>query len=342
MAACEEPPQATGLWIEPQHTVLHLPLFLVPEKDPAKIRKLFKVRLRGSGTDILGDLKVSEDVSFVPLIPFTTNSRYECWLGEKKIDSFSIPYNDNATGPKLLAVYPMSGKVPVNLLKIYLAFSEPMRENVSDRYIKLVKGRSDTLHEVFLSLQPELWNEDRTVLTIWLDPGRIKRELQPNQRMGAPLEENNSYTLVVDKNWTSAQSIAIGKNAGATWTTVSRDSLTPDPALWRLQVPKPGTRQPLNIDLTESLDHFLLAESIRVQRSDGKRVAGSLTITDQDSRCQFVPEATWAAGDYELRVDSRLEDLAGNNLNRPFDRDITTTRAKTAKAYYTRSFSIGK
>ena len=61
-------------------------------------------------------------------------------------------------------------------------FSQPMQEGVSAEHICLVKGEKDTLKNVFLDLQPELWNHDRTMLTLWLDPGRIKRDLQPNRQ----------------------------------------------------------------------------------------------------------------------------------------------------------------
>ena len=40
----------------------------------------------------------------------------------------------------------------------------------------------------FLDLQPELWNAEGTVLTLWLDPGRIKRDLIPNKELGIPLK----------------------------------------------------------------------------------------------------------------------------------------------------------
>jgi hypothetical protein len=40
-----------------------------------------------------------------------------------------------------------------------------------------------------------------------------------------------------------------------------------------------------------------------------------------------------------LEVESRLEDLSGNNLNRPFDRDITKQKAGD-KPVYNRDFRI--
>ena len=36
----------------------------------------------------------------------------------------------------------------------------------------------------------------------------------------------------------------------------------------------------------------------------------------------FYPKTNWEPGLYEITIDSRLEDLAGNNLNHVFDKDI--------------------
>ena len=88
-----------------------------------------------------------------------------------------------------MAIYPTQDTVPENLLKIYLQFSKPMREGQALRHIELLKNNRDTLPGVFLDLQPELWNVDRTTLTVWLDPGRIKRDLQPNGPIGKRRKE---------------------------------------------------------------------------------------------------------------------------------------------------------
>lgn len=40
---------------------------------------------------------------------------------------------------------------------------------------------------------------------------------------------------------------------------------------------------------------------------------------DHESGWQFMPEEAWQAGLYELIVNTRLEDLAGNNLHGLFD-----------------------
>jgi hypothetical protein len=338
---CKETTTHTGIWVEPGNTALHIPLSRLPDKRPGPIANMLSIRLHGSTTDILGNYKISDDIIFTPAIPFTTGNRYEYWFGDKLIDSFNIPAGKDLQAVSV-DIYPNIQKVPVNLLKVYLRFSAPMREGVSDQYLKLVKGAGDTLHDVFLNLQPELWNPDRTVLTVWLDPGRIKRDLQPNQRMGAPLEETSSYTLVIKQGWKTAQGMALDKDVSRSWTTTGRDSLPPSLASWQLQVPKKGTQDALVIGLNESLDHYLLPESIHIQEMDGRPVKGQFAIEANDSRCSFRPDAPWAGGEYQLVVDSRLEDLAGNNLNRPFDRDIIKTKERAAQPYYTRRFSIAR
>ena len=52
-------------------------------------------------------------------------------------------------------------------------------------------------------------------------------------------------------------------------------------------------------------------------------VVGQATIADGESCWTFRPLYPWQPQVYHLRVDARLEDLAGNSLTRLFDRDLT-------------------
>jgi hypothetical protein len=51
-------------------------------------------------------------------------------------------------------------------------------------------------------------------------------------------------------------------------------------------------------------------------------IKGDMEIGENESSWKFIPTNPWAPGEVQLRVESNLEDLAGNNLNRLFDRDI--------------------
>ncbi len=56
-----------------------------------------------------------------------------------------------------------------------------------------------------------------------------------------------------------------------------------------------------------------------------------------------MPQAPWAVGGYELRVATELEDVAGNNLHRLFDVDLSrTTAAGDGPAPRVRAFTISK
>ncbi len=55
----------------------------------------------------------------------------------------------------------------------------------------------------------------------------------------------------------------------------------------------------------------------------------------------FTPEKPWETGLYKLQVESRLADLAGNNLNRLFDVDLQSRKSiKSSQSIYTKSWRI--
>jgi hypothetical protein len=212
-----------------------------------------------------------------------------------------------------------------------------MQEGHALEYVSLVEG-DDTLRGVFLDLKPELWNLDGTLLTLWLDPGRIKRHLQPNQKFGAPLQKGKSYKLVVSKAWKGRNGKPLENNFEKHFVTTLRDSLSPDLEKWKLDLPTPGSRQPLRVDFHEALDYWLLQETIEIRDQHGNLFAGNFKMEGDYSFFTFEPDAPWKRETYTLECESRLEDLAGNNLNRPFDRDITLQPGQDTVAVHVRKF----
>ena len=311
-------------WEDKRAVGLSIPKQFTQSIPVDSLDQLLAVRLVDQNADILGSYQhVGDDIVFEPLIPFTRGLRYVLWLKNKRLSEITIPGLATGDNPALLAIYPSADSLPDNLLKIYLHFSRPMREGQSQKYVSLVKNNTDTLSGVFLDLQPELWNADRTVLTLWLDPGRIKRDLQPNKRLGAPLQSGGRYQIVVSSSWPDQQGAKLAKTTTKTFSTVPRDSLSPVPARWRINQPQVGSLQPLDVAFSEALDYSLLTETLHVMNEDGKTISGKWQPEDNEKRALFTPTEAWKTGQYRLRIESRLEDLAGNNLNRPFDRDIT-------------------
>ncbi len=276
----------------------------------------------GKRVPVLGDFRIEEQKTiFEPLVPFTHGLRYEILLDDKLFLEMEIPVAD-VTAPELLAIYPSQDTLPENLLKMYFEFTEPMVEGSSLAHITLLRSDRDTMKGTFLDLQPELWNADGTVLTLWLDPGRIKRDLIPNKELGTPLKTNEKYTLLVNKSWKSKNGASLLKSYTKIFITTKRDDFSPDPSAWKIHVPSAGGKEPLIIILPQPLDYFLLKEGITVRKIEGSLVSGVIEIDGKESVVKFVPSESWPRGSFTLNVESRLEDLAGNNLDRPFDRDV--------------------
>lgn len=322
-------------------TRLQIPAELVKEIPEDSLAVYVQVkRADQPATPILGSFHFEQELIFEPVISFSFDTEYQLYIKGKKISSISCKDPDPGAAPMVVTSYPQLDTVPENLLKIYLQFSQPMREGQSLTHISLLANGKDSLQNVFLDLQPELWNEDRTVVTLWLDPGRIKRDLQPHLRMGNPLQQQVKYTLAVSANWQNTKGIPLRQNYRWQFSTSVRDSLSPVPARWKLSTPARETKDPLLIYLSETLDHFLLQESFTIKNGNGTTVPGYWEITDKDRACRFIPSAPWAAGNYTIDIAARLEDLAGNNLNRPFDRDLRDSKKPATQTDYQRTFSI--
>jgi hypothetical protein len=309
--------------------------------DDDSVQQLLHVQVEKMERDMLGDYSVKDkQVLFQPLVPLSRGLNYRVLLREKLIGTISVPADGNAKAPRLVAVYPSTDTVPENLLKMYFRFSKPMREGEGLQYIVLLDEKNDTLDGTFLDLQPELWNKERTILTLWLDPGRIKRDLVPNQQLGNPLKKGRKYTLIVLKQWRDTEGLELDNQFTKTFSVGERDDALPQPKSWELVIPKSATASPLLINLPEPLDYFLLEETILIKDQENKTVAGSLQIKKNETGIEFIPSQPWKAGNYKLIVASYLEDLSGNNLTRPFDRDITRQAEKKETGFFEKSFMI--
>ena len=326
-------------WNNNQAIGIVVPMSLM-EKDDS-IEQLLHVRVEDSEADMLGNYSVKEDVAFFqPLVPLSRGLSYEILYRDKLIGKVNVPLADVANAPRLVAAYPSTDTVPENLLKIYFQFSAPMREGEALKHIFLLDEHKDTLPGTFLDLQPELWNKERTVLTLWLDPGRIKRDLIPNEKMGNPLQKGSHYTLVVSQQWKDVQGLSLQNSFQRELFVRKRDDSLPEPQSWQLQLPISSTSNPLQINFQEPLDYFLLEETISIWDEKNMAVPGTMRIKDNEWSVEFIPSQPWKAGPYKLRVASYLEDLAGNNLVRPFDRDITKQEEKKETNFFEENFII--
>ncbi|WP_198513461.1 Ig-like domain-containing protein [Confluentibacter lentus] len=279
---------------------------------------------------ILGDWSnVGDTITFTPVLPFTVGQTYKIKNKVEAVYVFKIGPDNIMTSTELLAIYPTSDAVPENLLKMYLVFSNPMQElgNSLD-YINVFDNTSNKEVTVFLELQSELWNKEHNVLTLWLDPGRVKTDLIPNKELGLPIQKDHNYTITINPNWKDAQGQTLNKTHTKTLIVGSRDSEKPNTKNWTIKPPKKDSDEPLTIHFNEALDYFLALESFTVFDPEKSNIAGTFSLANKEHELLFHPNQAWKSGTYTIVVENRLEDLAGNNINHLFDTDLKANNSK--------------
>ncbi|MEJ7693922.1 Ig-like domain-containing protein [Daejeonella sp.] len=335
------PAEITVIKKEGRSVAIFIPSDLVKGINEDNLDEEIFIRIAGKPENILGEYTQNDGgILFTPLIELTPGTDYQIIFQGRLLSGLSIPGRTNVGDVTLLAVYPSADTLPENLLKVYLNFSKPVRQGVSERYLTMLDGKGDTLKDIFLNLNTELWDEEGKQLTIWLDPGRIKRGLQPNEKEGNPLQSGSTYTLVISPEWTDLRGAALDKQHSKKFFTGRKDTQSPNPSTWKMNLPVSGSRQALSISFNESLDHSLLFNTITIIRRAGRPLNGKVSVGANERSLLFYPETPWAAGIYYLKIDSRLEDLAGNNLNRIFDRDLLNDKPAGKNEFHTKQFII--
>lgn len=339
----EDSKEITIIWNKEQAVGIAVPKRFLGHVPGDAVSNVLQVRVENNTTTMLGEYTARGNYFiFKPVVPLSFSMRYEVLFRNKIIGKLAIAMPDAAKAPRLLAIYPTADTLPENLLKVYLQFSAPMREGEAMQHVFISDDQGDTLRDVLLDLQPELWNKERTALTLWLDPGRIKRDLIPNRQMGNPLAGGKQYALFISGEWKSAGGLPLRHSYQENFYVGARDSIIPQPERWKLQLPAAKTNQALLIHFNEPLDYFLLQETIQVVDANGKPVVGIIKVIDKETRVSFIPDKHWQPGRYRMLISAHLEDLAGNNLNRLFDRDLLVPQLQKDKDVFEKAFEINR
>jgi hypothetical protein len=266
-----------------------------------------------------------DDVCFVPRFPFLAGTEYEVEVDGAVVGTVTCPARRAAPSTtEVLAIRPTSTTVPRNLLRCYVEFSAPMRA-AGSAHVRLLAADGAPLDGALLATEYELWDPDRRRLTVLLDPARIKRGLVPHRTIGYPLREHTSVTLVVDTAFPDASGRPLRAAATRTWNVTADERRHVTPSSWSLAPGRASTKEPLTIEFDRVLDHALLARCLRVARRDGE-VDGVIAIGPEERSWTFTPTSPWPDAPHRVVVDPVLEDVAGNSVQRVFDRDVTNAR----------------
>jgi hypothetical protein len=321
--------------------------------------KLLSVKpLRGTALEqqqrpaMLGSCRVSKDgLLFEPRFPLQPGISYQAVFDPAVLPApvaavvvkatVEIPAVVREASTVVSRIFPTREQLPENLLKFYIHFSAPMSQGEVYRHFQLLDEKGKPIAWPFLELGEELWNPDGTRFTLFFDPGRIKKGLKPREDLGPALEQGKKYTFVIDSAWTDANGQPLKASYRKTFSVGKAVDKCVPMEQWEIEPPHAGTRQSLEVVLPAPMDSALLRRMVWVLDGNGKKVAGEISLAREETVWRFTPSQPWQKGGYQLTADSRLEDLAGNSLGKPFEVDVLRPGGREIQPeIFQRSFTV--
>jgi hypothetical protein len=186
------------------------------------------------------------------------------------------------------------------------------------QYINLLDNNGNIISRGILQEIPELWNEDKSLLCVWIEPGRIKRDLGPNRLLGPVLESGKQFKLRISSKIKDQNGIPLEGVSEHDFIVEEADRCSPSIDRWELTI---LNNENFRIKFDEPLDYGSAKNAFEVEG-----ISGEWLMSNDQMSISFAAHEKIRAGSYKIKVDSNVEDLAGNNLNRLFDQDIKNNK----------------
>jgi len=238
------------------------------------------------------------------------------------VSTYIVPVERRESTTVITQVFPSAGELPENLLKFYIHFSAPMSRGNIYEHIHLRDEHGTLVELPFLEIDEELWNPEMTRLTLFIDPGRIKRGVLPLEEIGAVFQAGRKYSLIIDREWRDAEGNTLKEGYVKIFKAGPPLRAPLDTTTWKINPPSANSFGPLLIRFPAPIDHALAQRMIQVTDLDSQHVRGQTSLAEGERQWSFVPETRWTLGMYRIVVDTALEDLAGNNIGKPFEVDL--------------------
>ncbi len=269
-------------------------------------------------TPVAGHYKYENNIlSFTPAFGFALDQQYVARVQNAQgfeLIPFQIGSAIGIIPAAVTEVYPSGDFLPENTLRFYIHFSTPMKPGVAFKYIKLRDAQGHTDEAAFMQFKQELWNEDRTRLTVLIDPGRIKRDVATNLELGPALLEGQTYTLEVEAGWPSADGKTVLPRFSKTFIVGEALRDLPNVDKWKMTSPCQGTRETLEIAFDRPFDRKQLKYTIVLTNEEGYSIQGEVEIGASEMSWHFTPTQVWPSKDVFITAWTELEDVAGNNF----------------------------
>jgi hypothetical protein len=279
---------------------------------------------------------------FSPYFPFERGMTYVVRTNRVEgysYQSFVLGEKPIVNQAKVVRIYPSGSQLPENLLRFYIYFNTPMQRGQALKHIQLIDSTGNIDHHVFMEFKQELWSPDGKRLTILFDPGRIKRGVSTNMELGSALLEDNQYHLTISTAWQDVYGQPLSEKTMKEFVVVKayRQHLKAN----RLQIDKPkaNSDDTLSIHFDRVMDHALVQSMIQIRDEERNLIVGRWITLEQEQLIQFIPEKNWQTGRYQIVIDSRLEDVAGNNLQTMLDQ-IESDKENNIDSHQTIDFKV--
>ncbi|MEJ2005611.1 MAG: hypothetical protein P8X57_11745, partial [Cyclobacteriaceae bacterium] len=236
----------------------------------------------------------SDTIQFRPFYDLPFGEQYSFRKNGEELFKFKTP-EGKAGNPQILAVHPEADTLPVNLLKMQIVFDRPMQAGVGMNYLFWSES-GQKIDNLFIKLSPELWNKGYDTLTMWLDPGRIKRDLIPNRERGNPLSEWREYTLHILPGWTASDGGVLLRGHSKTFVAGSYDTSRLAPETWELKLPEANSNEDLILQTDGILDLYSVTGGLRITDISGREIEGKYE-TGQGEVIRFSPSKNWKSGE---------------------------------------------
>jgi hypothetical protein len=292
---------------------------------------------RTPGPSMLGKYaRTGNELTFTPRFPLSAGATYRATLkagGSTTSLDYRVPMPAAKAPPRVIKIYPTADVLPANLLRFYIHFDRPMRGGKGlFEHLAILDEKGKELDQPWLV--DEIWDEETNCLILYIHPGRIKRGVELRELMGPVLDEKRSYALVVRGEWTDLEGNKIGKDTIKRFRTTPEDRARIELSDWKLTAPAAGTRDPVVLNLSRSVDHRSLQTSLTIMNARDEFIAGTIAVGDGEKSWRFTPTRPWQAGPYRVIVSPDLEDVAGNTPLRAFDVNLLTPKRPAQKLLF--------
>lgn len=290
----------------------------------------FSIKVKGGSKAVLGSYRVDTnrivftprflpDVKVIYSITFSSqslfnrtgiNPEYHLELSEEV--SFGIPTHE-ALGIQLS---PFSKSLPENILRVYLHFTSPMGFQNPYDYIQLMDSANQIIENAFVEIPEGLWNGDRTRLTLLFHPGRVKRNVGPNRKLGPVFKTGGTYQLVVKDDLKDVNGNSLGDDWKMNFTITDPIRTKMSMEEWQLTTSCLDNCQ-LLLKTDRLVDMEMMERFLRIE--DENEAAIPFEIKNEIDQIAIHSDQFKLGISYRLIVNPRLEDLCGNTFLNAFD-----------------------